>query len=80
MSDESYSGGEEEREEPAKAATVGAKAEDRRKSGGKAVPSMSRWLGEGLMAFVEAGEEEQVQGQQKGEEEVEEGRKLGRVR
>ncbi len=32
------------------------------------------------MAFVEAGEEEQVQGQQKGEEEVEEGRKLGRVR
>jgi len=45
MSDESYSGGEEEREEPAKAATVGAKAEDRRKSGGKAVPSMSSVVG-----------------------------------
>lgn len=46
MSDESYSGGEEEREEPAKAATVGAKAEDRRKSGGKAV-RMSSVVGRG---------------------------------
>jgi len=56
----------------------------RRRIGGKVEGRRFRacrvWLGEGLMAFVEAGEEEQVQGQQKGEEEVEEGRKLGRVR